>query len=351
MKKYLGIYDYTIPEIVNLNGIDYTRKMLLNAKRDAREGNVVKYKPFTLLHASDLHGVKEQLQRIVDYQKYYKQFIDDSIISGDVVLGTFDDDFTFFSDVDGAENIMLSVGNHDTAEAGSPIDWTAHVGQDSYEKFIKDFASIWGINEIVNKCYYYKDYADYAIRLIVVDCMENNSQEQLTWFENTLNGAKANEYAVVVVTHYSPARNELFECSFTSRQGYSVGDTLSSDFVAKVEDFIEGGGEFVCWLSGHEHNDFVGIVEGTTQLSITVGTASTLPAATIWSDTERIEGTKTWDLFNVVSVDTYQKIIKVLRVGANTDSWLRNKNAMVLQYASNSLYPLVNNKPILINCE
>jgi len=244
---------------------------------------------------------------------------------------------------------MLAVGNHDTNGDSSVTD---HVGTDCYNLLIKDFASNWEINSVVDKCYYYKDYPSYNIRLIVTDGMEANSASQVAWLEQVLSDANSNNLAVIAVNHFAVLGNYTpFECSFNSRQYKNDGWPISAEFITLVESFIENGGEFICWLTGHTHKDFVGVINNSRQVIITVDTASYEPNASEWSDTNRTVGTRTQDLFNIVAVDTYNKTIKVWRVGANMDAWLRSKNTMSIQYASNSHYTLDNNVPVLIHCE
>jgi hypothetical protein len=40
-----------------------------------------------------------------------------------------------------------------------------------------------------------------------------------------------------------------------------------------------------------------------------------------------------------------------MRVGADMDSWMRNKKTMCIQYASNEKYTLENGVPKLIYCD
>lgn len=353
-------------DIVALNDPVYTVKELQNMKRPSRSGSTVQFTPFVLLHASDVHGDGDTFARIVEYYDYYTDYIDDAIVSGDMVSSYYEDDIAYYRNTQGAKKIMLAVGNHDTAKKvdGSTV-WDYHVGQDSYNKFIKDFYSEWGNVTITqNKCYYYKDYTAYNIRLIVTDCMEGASNDQQTWFESALANTPSG-YSVLCVCHF-PHHPKLtdtnasphIECSFNSRQNAYLNvnnDNIPSAFITAVDNWLTANnnanmGRFICWIGGHTHNDYVCIAKNTTQLVITVDTAAHTSRNVSYSDMQRVENTKSMDLFNVMAVDTYQKIIKVMRVGADVDSWMRSKKTMCIQYASNEAYSLTNNIPELIYC-
>lgn len=349
-------------DIVSQNDVVYTEKALKNLKRPSRSANTVQYTPFVLLHASDIHGDGETLERMVEYYNHYKTYIDDALISGDMVSGVYDDDIAYYRNTDGAEKIMLAVGNHDTAkEDGSTTIWDYYVGQASYERFIKDFYSEWGnVSIVTNKCYYHKDYADYGIRMIVTDCMDVSTDAQLTWLEGVLESTPSG-YSVLCVCHYPyyPKVTDVanasphIECSFDSRQNApTVADAhIPVSFIDAVDEWMANHrGKFICWLSGHTHADYVCIAKGTTQLVITIDTAAHTSRNIGYSDTERVSGKKSMDLFNLVGIDTYQKLIKVMRVGADMDSWMRRKETMCIQYASNNVYTLEDDMPKLIYC-
>lgn len=46
----------------------------------------------------------------------------------------------------------------------------------------------------------------------------------------------------------------------------------------------------------------------------------------------RVKGTKSEDCFNVVAIDTELGLIKVIRIGANTDHYMHTKNAFCYDY-------------------
>jgi hypothetical protein len=100
-----------------------------------------------------------------------------------------------------------------------------------------------------------------------------------------------------------------------------------------VQSFIDAGGEFVCWLAGHTHCDYFGVLANhpnQTQITITCAYHDQY-------DDERVTDTPTSDSFNIVSFDTYSKLIKILRVGNNEDRYLRPKNVLTWDYANKKI--------------
>ena len=57
--------------------------------------------------------------------------------------------------------------------------------------------------------------------------------------------------------------------------------------------------------------------------------------ATDWDlhgDMKRIPGTKSMDCFNVVGVDTDLGLLKIIRIGADVDHYLRKKTILCFDY-------------------
>ena len=102
-----------------------------------------------------------------------------------------------------------------------------------------------------------------------------------------------------------------------------------------VDDFINAGGEFVCWLCGHMHYDQIGtLTTHPNQIFIAVGTANN---GAPWQDMPRIKETQSYDLFNIMSVDPVNKVIKIERIGATTDTYGRKHDYVSINYATKSL--------------
>lgn len=245
-------------------------------------------RPLKILHCSDLHGSKSHLQRIVGYAKEHA--LDDVVHTGDGVMCYFDDE-NIFETVPGAGKVLIVIGNHDCwkghltwPETHYPYDATK---ADAYERFFigEDPAAPaierWNVTRPegvedaqspdYKACYYYKDYDFSGARLVVLDCIHYD-EAQDEWLEAGLDGALNKGYAVIIATHY-PAQQGLrpVKAEFTP-SGEDYPDDLNpvdrqmdcTPIAAfdRVDSFIDRGGKFVCWLSGHEHNDYYGFVKG-----------------------------------------------------------------------------------------
>ena len=293
-----------------------------------------------LAHFSDIHGSKTNVQRIVEWcsDSNISPFIDDILLSGDIVYDQFTDGIACITEVDGAENILMCMGNHD-GRVGS--DWTAKTAAEKYNAYIKDFKDNWGITISGEVTWYYKDYVAYGIRLIVCDCMDSSS-EQGTWLENTLADARTNDLAVVVMTHSTTAAPTEIPCSFTSPwKKNDISSYGGPGIKDKVAAFITAGGEFICYIAGHLHWDKISTIN-QNQLCIQVDAARTQDNA---MDKCRVVGEKSQDLFNVVSINTVDKTIRLLRVGATHDRFSREAVEMCYRYkeytdGNNATYPV-----------
>lgn len=308
---------------------------ILQAKRQPRVGATTQgITPLVLLHFSDIHGSERELKRIVEYRKAYNKYIDDIINTGDSASVEASDGMHFFDSVPGAEKILNTVGNHDSRANG---EWTGYGAVATYALYIKPYVANWGVTQPENAeangyNYYYKDYTDANVRLIVLDCMFWDSTEK-TWLESVLADAKTEGLAVVVCSHYPGGSVTRFNTPWSSLQYADVSQTTDTEAATAISEFIEGGGEFVCWLSGHTHYDFVGkLTDFPEQVNITIDCANELAGNTGYSDIERVVGTRSQDLFNIVAVDTFRKLVKVFRVGADRDSWMRHRGDLCIKY-------------------
>lgn len=300
---------------------------------------------FSLIHFSDVHGNADNIQRILDFNNKYSKYIMDIIHTGDAPSTYFGDNnpFAFV----GGEQIMEVVGNHECWIQGEtwPRPYTATAAQ-VYEKFFAPFISSWNVTSPgTNLCYYYKDYATAKVRLIVLDCIHYDATQE-AWFETALAGAKTNSYRVVTVTHY-PAMTGLtnIDCTFgtygesisaqTPPTGTDQVERMPESAFNVVDTFITGGGEFVCWLSGHTHGDFIGTVTGhTNQIQIIITTANTTNGH---GDAARVSGTKTQDAFNIFVVDGTNKLIKLIRIGATRDRYMRKRETLCINYSTKNV--------------
>lgn len=329
--------------------------------------------PLCLLHFSDIHSDAIALNRIIEFWKKYKAYplslrgytdqtkmmIDDCICTGDLVASNMGSDWRYWSLNENAHGILLAIGNHDVLDANAEAISAWKAG----ETYIKPFYQNWNVSSTVTAqmendsgetvtgylTYYYKDYAERKIRLIVLNYMRSLS-EQLTWLKAALaecspNGAKS-DYSVVIAVHGPPDTVGTFiegNCNFNSLDREVTGQYLPDSWLAAVQTFIDGGGKFACWFGGHTHRDMIlrgPVVESGTypgdysdQLFIIVDAANRDQSDSV-SAHHRINGQRSEDLANLMIIDTVSHELKVIRIGANCDRHLRQQNYLCLDYST-----------------
>lgn len=292
----------------------------------------------TLLHFSDIHQDATALRNITKYREKLEPYIDDVICTGDMVT-TWGAGMDWWHKTDGADDILLCMGNHEIqVDASTAEDYGDHytIAQ-AYGQYFEDVIANWDVEYTADLTYYYKDYTDQHIRLIVLDCMIKADQDaiaaQNTWLETTLAGARTAGYTVVIAAHFANRANKVaIESNFTMLDHAPSGTALLTTYCDTVQDFIDAGGDFACWLSGHEHLDYIHTCEAyPSQIVLCIGEAKNEER---WGDLEREANSKSADLFNVVSFDTYTKNLKIIRVGANRDTYLRHRGTLVLNWQS-----------------
>lgn len=334
--------------IVQRNGIAETTNKLQQLNRPTRTASrTLGTPPLCLLHFSDIHGDKKRLQNIIDFKEYYSDYIADVIHTGDMVKYYSTDGITFWNEVDGAEDILNVIGNHDTLVNST---WIGMTMTEAYTTYFAPYISNWGVAGTSGQTYYYKDYPDNKVRLIVLDIM-HQSADQLTWFVSTLASAKTAELHVVVAVH------SRAHWQFTSHQtawddkplvpSYTAGysdtsastypENLSDDYANAVDDFITAGGYFVCWIHGHTHHKmFAQLQTHPNQLDVSVENAGIPDFA--WTYVKaRIDGTKSEDCFNVIAIDTVSKVLRIMAVGATYDRYMRHTDTIAYNYDTHSV--------------
>lgn len=359
LQELVGAYGKT--DILTFNPEQTMLPKIIASRRTAN--------PLTIAHFSDMHGTSAtQLKRFIEFCDYYNSRIDVRLNTGDTVQNSYGDLPSSLSDwwymkAAGSENILNVIGNHDVAAYSSgTYDWTAHVGEDAYEAFISPFIENWGVESGgVNTCYYYKDFSDSGIRFIVLD-MPGYDTVQDEWFAGLLAGALSGGMTVVIASHFPGAKVDALPSRFTSLSRSTTGATtvsymqngaLFAAAVKRVDTFISNGGSFACWLVGHTHYDFLSTVasfqEGdgnfgrpditidNTQLVVTIDTSSSATAQTTYSDIDHTAGTKLQDCFNLVTIDAANKLIKIVRVGCDTDKWMRKKDTLCINYETQTI--------------
>ncbi len=358
IKSKLFLAQYNEQDFRFVKNVHYARIATLNENIEALLPSFSKSTDLKILHFSDPHaaGNDRNMPRIIEFYNNYAGLLNDVLSTGDNVHEYYSDNYGAFTENAGCEKILTVIGNHDVADSSIPSHYiTSETEETLCNKFFFGI-NTWNVTHPTGKTYWYKDYA--KIRLIGLNtsldstladlnsypdkksAIESAEQAQLTWLENALSDAKTNSKSVVIATHFSVKNAVKVDCSFSSDE-YSLlsvpGKSLSESIQAKVQSFIDSGGEFIAFLSGHAHMDMVAYNENyPSQLDIVVTSSNyTL------GDIPREYSTKTQDAFNIVAFDCTNKLIKVIRIGADRDNHLKLRSSMCINYVNKSV--LANN--------
>lgn len=302
-------------------------------------------KQTSFLWFTDLHNDIVSFRRIRAWYSHYKNYFDDILSTGDQQDTYFTDSFNWWSEEE-ADSVLQLVGNHDAWISNAMYENGEFEGKivrsygrksqfwilsqkDIYNKFFLPFIDTWGVIQPDNAaengcCYYYKDYGN--LRLIVLDCKhygtiddydESQKSMQNKWLKMVLDDACNKNLPVIVASHYPPANTIPIKCSYTYKKATGqYSDRLNKAAYSLVSSFIDNGGEFVCWLAGHVHDDYLAVLEADErQMLVLCATANSYRN----KRAIRMIGTKAQDSFNCISIDTIHKQIYMVKVGADTN--------------------------------
>ena len=306
-------------------------------------------KPFVLFHFSDIHSDGEEFARLVKFYTEYEKYFDCAVCTGDLVGASFTkSDFSYWAKTPGHEKIMNVIGNHDTLR--DHRNWEADIWDDqlsmgeAYDAYMAPFIAGWGVVYEKGKTYWYKDYPEKKIRLVALDNMlrpevdKAAAEGQFKWFENLLSDAKAKDLSVLVCQHMPPQNIGKVDCNFTAMgrmEGGWYNETIR--YQAAVDKFKKSGGNFVMYLAGHLHrNELCYNKDYPNQLFFCIDTSS-VEQCEANSYVMRTKGRKAQDLADAVVVDTSTKTVKMIRVGVNTDSFLRPTNGITFNYETGEI--------------
>lgn len=294
-----------------------------------------KTKPLVFTHFSDVHTRQELWNRIIEFNNFYSNYLKFSIHTGDY-CGSNQNSYVDLYHVGYACDIPVfnCVGNHDTY-----VDSLGTKGtKQKTKELLFNHSENWNVTfmDIENSMTYYKDFPDSKIRLVVLDYYFD-IDNQCSWLLERLNGAKALGYHVITCMHEmtNVITNKL-NCSFQTIDNFESlgGNKYSiSKFDQVIGDWVKNGGVHVANFAGHEHSDFIGYTENDV-LNICVQAATD---DIIWTDGKRVKGTRTWDCFNVVSVEVSTGTLKLIRIGNNSDHYLREKKVLSYDYINKNM--------------
>lgn len=341
----------------------------------------------TFVHVTDIHGDEATFRNAYSVAELLNA--DAFIATGDIVYYYSTDSIDFVNRT--VENkktdFLMCVGNHD----GFMFD-----PKEQYSKFIEPFAQTYGYKldtSVEYPTYYYKDYENRKLRVIVVNQFEydgktsmkdtrlNYTQEQIDFLVQVLLDTPEG-FGVIIAMHAPekvPVKDNRFPEFFQDKvllpevsnialtpladmvdafiskgsicKTYSNLDGATPSSITVSADFTNAkeGTEFIAFLNGHYHADAVSYVPSTVNKQLCLNLTATNswygmaksgisgdnnPYLTEFSDLARVGGTPTHDAFNVYSVDREDKSIRITRIGSNMPYKMNcPREYMVIPYA------------------
>lgn len=293
-----------------------------------------KYVPLQFIHFSDVHAILEEWNRMVEYINYYSEYFSFALHTGDYCNDRQESYTDLYSlGTPCSKPIFNCVGNHDTFTEGY-----ARGTKEAAHKLLFNKTDDWGVTFMERECSmtYYKDFPESNIRLIVLD-LYYDVKEQETWLTQILADAKEQNLQVITAMHEpSGYITQTFDTTFHSINDYYTSlcpKARTKSYEKIIAEFKENGGIHICNLCGHEHHDLFGYTDNGI-LNVVVECATFWPH---WCDGKRVKGTRTFDCFNVMSVDVNLGHFKIVRIGDNADNFLRIKQVMCFDYINKKM--------------
>ncbi len=323
-----------VPEIVELN--KDLEPFIIQSSHGRTEAFEDQYEVLTFVHCADMHASQSHWNRMVEFTNYYSDYIDFVVHAGDYCGGNQSDSPDLYAGGPKCDVPIFNVpGNHDTMPAGSSQQSTASK-ESVYNIIVGDHAENWDVTFMPGEysMSYFRYYETSNILLVVLDNYYDIAEQQ-KWLEGVLGSAKKNGMHVITVTHEpTSAVVDAVDTPFHSINDWESLYTLPKrQFEDILSEFVADGGTLIANLAGHEHHDLFSYTLGGV-LNMVVENGNSFK---YWCDADRVEGTRTYDSFNVVSVDTNLGIITAIRVGNNADNFGREKSVMCYDYINKKL--------------
>ena len=331
-------------EVFNVTEARYSKNGIVELNKDmepfviqALKGKPAKCgsqnKILSFIHFTDIHANLKLWNRVVDYVNYYEDYVDFAIHTGDYASTIRDTAKDLYSTgTKCVKPILNVVGNHDTYNINMTVS-----DKPATKQIVCGNTDGWDVTfmDIADSMTYYKDYPDSKIRIIALDNYFD-VDEQCDWLDLRLREATIMGYHVITFMHEMthPIINKL-DTNFQTIEDFETygGCKSFTKFDKVIGDWIANGGVHIANFAGHEHSDMIGYTQnGVLNMICQCATADLS-----WVDAARIEGTKTFDCFNLVSVETTTGVFKVVRIGNNSDHYLREKKVFAYDYINKKI--------------
>ena len=366
------------------------------AKKTFREGANVQCDSKSKMligHITDMHSDTVRFNNAMDLFEYYKP--DCVVHTGDNTYWNMREDFHYMPLAFAESDIpaYLCVGNHDTfMDAPNTIlprhecgvilrnqDGVSLTNEYLHQAYVEDMKNVKGDED--RACYFYVDFEKFGIRLIVLNdydyfhekpIIRNKytiSEKQINWFVNVLKDATEKGYGVIVADHEGPGEVEMGKNKFCQKKtcfpwgipkfvgpvadvvcdiinAFKHAGSLNEEYYyestkqsVKAKCSFEKEGEFIAYLSGHRHSDFVGYLKKyPDQLSLQMAISGCNlityqnELGETSSDLARVPGTVSEDCINFYVIDREKREITLVRAGASVTDELEQRLFERLSY-------------------
>lgn len=340
-------------------------------------------KGLSMLVSTDVHRSVSQMESAINYLNAIDS-IDCGICLGDMAAVNYiESDGTWYTSlVNGSDKPFYTViGNHDGGNSAS-ISISGTKAQ-QFAKWIEPTLDVLGISDLT-ATYYKVDFADYPVTLIVIDNydepdtvasggdfkvsrdVEAISQTQLDWLASALAAVPIGNH-LIIARHsggcgsYESMTDAVFtqpdKSIVSSTKGYDSdpvielveawrnGSSLNTTFVPASAfvgllpslsvdaDFSSRGtGTFACYIGGHTHWDVISHDSTYGQLFVTLAATANDNWQNKDSDLPRATGCKAEDCLTVVSLDTANRKVNLVRIGSNITTAMTERIMEALSY-------------------
>jgi hypothetical protein len=238
-------------------------------------------------------------------------------------------------------------GNHDCVTPDN--EWSHPCDKSTVHGLLFNHTENWDVQfaDCPFPMSYRRDFPGSNLRLIVLDLYYDIYPTRV-WLNGLLEDALEKGMHVITAMHeptdyITESRGTLYHHADDYNTAIKAGECRRTEFAFDhrgrvtfediLERFIRRGGHYVCNLAGHDHVDSFGYTAaGVLNVLVQNGTDWDL-----LGDANRVPGTKSFDCFNVVGVDTNLSQLKIIRIGCNVDHCMREKNVLCYDYRTGNV--------------
>lgn len=330
------------------------------------------YSKTVICHFSDLHGDWKRFDNVLDMIDYYKPVF--AVHTGDLVCWDSNDEWEYFFEKTVNINIPVynCIGNHETFRGEEVL-----TNEFLHNRYIKPLKNIHSLG----KGYYYTDFEEHNIRMIVLNVYENEktsdrtmrdkyeiSRQQCEWLIDVLKDCEKKDMGVIIAAHeadepVTPGSNNYGFCQRVEPHPWGKGESHSCNIIADIVDAFKNGkkfdkkyewkfsgntfdihcefekkSEFICYINGHRHGDYIGYLPSyPEQLSLGMTCSGCFPEGyhnigDEVSDLTRIPETVSEDAVNFYVLDRQKRTVSVIRIGASVNDMLEERISAKFNY-------------------